>query len=114
MKLKIWLLPVAVVLGLLALLWETTHSIIPPPQYWYDSDGTNGWHHAVQRFGSYTVADPQEFRACVSRSRTESIGRTGPETGHGAIQLGIHLNARYGFNNAFPGEHSAQWVWPNP
>jgi hypothetical protein len=93
-------------------LWEATHSIIPPPAPWYDFDGTNGWYNTVAGFGSYRVTDPQESRAYVSRSHTEPIGRSPPETQHGVIRSGVDLNLRYGFNNAFPDDHSAQWVWP--
>jgi hypothetical protein len=36
-------------------LWEATHSIIPPPEPWYDFDGTNGWYHTVSGVGSYVT-----------------------------------------------------------
>ena len=64
-------------------------------------------------FGSsYTVTDSEESRAYASRSRTLSIGQSPPESGHGVIQLGIDLTAQFGFNKAFPDDHSAQWTWP--
>ncbi len=79
---------------------------------YYSYDGTHGWYNTLLGIGSYMVIDPHESRAMISRSRTESIGRSGPETGHGVIQSGIDLNARFGFNKAFPDDHSAQWTWP--
>jgi pimeloyl-ACP methyl ester carboxylesterase len=82
---------------------------VPATDYRYD--GTNGIYDPP--FGSsYIVTDPQESRAFVSRSRTESIGRSPPESGHGAIQSGIDLKARFGFDNASSDDHSAQWAWP--
>jgi hypothetical protein len=84
---------------------------IPPISY-YNSDGTNGWFNAAFVAGSYTVTDPQESRAFVSRSRTLPIGQSPPESGHGVIQSGVDLNGHYGLNNVFPDDHSAQWAWP--
>jgi len=55
------------------------------PVSYYESDGTNGWFNAALVIGSYTVTDPQESRAMVSRSRTLPIGQSGPESGHGVI-----------------------------
>jgi hypothetical protein len=64
-------------------------------------------------FGSsYTVTDPQESRAFASRSRTLPVGQSPSESAHGVIQSGIDLKGRYGFNNTFPDDHSAQWAWP--
>jgi len=64
-------------------------------------------------FGSsYIVTDPEESRAFVSRSRTLAIGQSGPASRHGVIQSGVNLNTQFGFNDSFPGDHSAQWVWP--
>jgi len=61
---------------------------------------------------NYVVTDPEESRAFVSRSRTLAIGQIAPESEHGVIQSGIDLTAHFGFNNAFPDDHSAQWNWP--
>jgi len=81
---------------------------LPSTPYTYD--GTNGWYDVI--FGKYMVTDPQESRAYVSRSRTESVGRTGPESPHGVIKSAIDLKARFGFDDSFPDGHSAQWAWP--
>ena len=61
---------------------------------------------------AYMVTDPQESRANVSRSRTDSIGQSGPASAHGVIKSAVDLNAQFGFYNAFPDDHSAQWTWP--
>jgi hypothetical protein len=84
------------------------HLITPTPFYSYD--GSMGWHFGL--ITSYLVTDPQESRAMISRSRTESIGRQGPAAAHGVIQSAVNLNAQYGFDDAFPDDHSAQWAWP--
>src|SRR5207245_2658730 len=85
------------------------HLVSPTPFYTYD--GTNGWHFNLT-FSSYLVTDPQESRAFISRSRTQPVGRSGPTAAHGVIESAVDLNAHFGFYNAFPGDHSAQWVWP--
>jgi len=82
------------------------------PTAHYSYDGTNGWYNTALGPGSYLVTDPQESRAFISRSRTLSIGQSGPASGHGIIQSAVDLNARFGFYNAFPDDHSAQWTWP--
>ena len=81
---------------------------------YYSYDGANGWNNGIffGLFSSTLVTDPQESRAMISRSLTLSIGQSPPESGHGVIQSGIDLKARFGFNNAFPADHSAQWTWP--
>ena len=89
-----------------------TEHLASPLVSYYSYDGTHGWYNTILGIGSYLVTDPQESRAMISRSRTESIGRSGPETGHGVIQSGVDLHARFGFYNAFPADHSAQWTWP--
>jgi hypothetical protein len=81
---------------------------LPSTDYMYD--GTNGWYQEL--FSKILVTDPQESRAYISRSRTLSIGQSGPESGHGVIQSAVNLNTHYGFNDAFPDDHSAQWAWP--
>jgi hypothetical protein len=58
------------------------------------------------------VTDFQETRSMVSRSRSLSVGQSSPESPHGVITSAVDLNTRYGFNNAFPADHSAQWTWP--
>ena len=83
--------------------------IFPTPFYTYD--GTDGWHFSLT-LSSYLVTDPQESRAYISRSLTLPIGRSGPASAHGVIQSAVDLNAQYGFYNAFPADHSAQWTWP--
>ena len=87
------------------------HFLETPVSY-YSSDGTNGWYNAALGFRSYMVTDPEESRAFVSRSRTLPIGQSGTETGHGVVQSGVDMHARYGFNDVFPDDHSAQWTWP--
>jgi hypothetical protein len=82
------------------------------PVSYYDYDGVDSWYNAALIIGSHMVTDPQESRAMVSRSRTRPIGQSPPESGHGVIQSGVDLHTRYGFNNAFPADHSAQWTWP--
>jgi hypothetical protein len=82
------------------------------PVSYYDYDGVDSWYNAALIIGSHMVTDPQESRAMVSRSRTRPIGQSPPESGHGVIQSGVDLHTRYGFNKAFPDDHSAQWTWP--
>jgi hypothetical protein len=82
------------------------------PVSYYDYDGVDSWYNAALIIGSHMVTDPQESRAMVSRSRTLPIGQSGPETQHGVIKSGVDLHVRYGFNKAFPDDHSAQWTWP--
>jgi len=77
----------------------------------YGYDGTNAWFYP-EGAGPILVTDYQESRAMVSRSRTLPIGQSGPASGHGAIQSAVDLNAQYGFGNAFPYDHSAQWERP--
>jgi hypothetical protein len=77
----------------------------------YSYDGTHGWYQ-IEAPDSYIVTDPEESRSEVSRSLTLSIGQSPPETAHGVIESGIDMKAHYGFNNAFPADHSAQWTWP--
>jgi len=85
-------------------------SVLMPASY-YTFDGSDGWHNGILPF-SYLVADPQESRAFISRSRTLPIGQSGPATAHGVIQSGVDLNAQFGFKDSFPDDHSAQWVRP--
>ena len=81
------------------------------PSVFYNYDGVDGWcnNWILSR---YLVTDPGESRAMISRSRTQPIGRSPSEAGHGVITSGIDLHVRFGFNNKFPDDHSAQWVWP--
>jgi len=83
--------------------------LIPTPYYTYD--GTNGWHYNLTPW-PYLVTDPQESRAMISRSLTDSIGRSGPVSGHGVVQSAVDLHAQFGFYNVFSDDHSAQWTWP--
>jgi hypothetical protein len=95
--------------------WNAVHSIIPPPPsswYQYDSSTSNSLYETFSGFGSYVVTNAQQSRAYVSRSLTQPIGRNPSETGHGVIASGVDLTAHYGFGNAFPDDHSAQWVRP--
>ncbi len=82
------------------------------PITYYTFDGVNGWHHNIFGIADYQVTDSQESRAMISRSLTDPIGRSGPASAHGVIQSAVDLNSQYGFYNSFPGDHSAQWVWP--
>jgi hypothetical protein len=94
-------------------------------KYWYDAqvafkpsisysyNGTNSVYTGI--FSSYTVTDPKESRANVSRSRTLSIGQQGlasGETKQGIISSTVDLNAQFGFNGDTADEHSAQWTRP--
>jgi hypothetical protein len=80
----------------------------PNPNYFYNGTTTTNYG----TIPGYAVTDPQESRANVSRSRTDAIGQSGPASAHGVIQSAIDLKAQFGFNNAFPADHSAQWTWP--
>ena len=86
--------------------------LLSPLASYYSYDGANGWNNGMfsGMFSSILVTDPQESRAMISRSLTESVGRS--SAAQGVIQSGIDLNAQFGFFNSFPGDHSAQWVWP--
>jgi len=95
--------------------WVTDQELLKPSVYIigsiYNYDGTNSYFNP--EFGSgYLVTDPEESRADVSRSRTLPIGQSGPSSAHGVIQSAVDLYANFGFYNAFPADHSAQWTWP--
>ncbi|MGO8766905.1 MAG: hypothetical protein ACLQSR_17445, partial [Limisphaerales bacterium] len=75
-------------------------------------DGINGWYNTPIGSGNYMVTDPEESRAMVARSLTLPIGQSPPESAHGVINSGVDLKADFGFNNAFPADHSAEWTWP--
>ena len=92
-------------------LLELIPPLLPVSSY-YTYDGANGWYDTALGFGSYQVTDPQESRAMLSRSRTDAIGQSGPPSAHGVIQSAVDLYANFGFYNAFPDDHSAQWTWP--
>jgi hypothetical protein len=94
-------------------VWVNDQGAAKPnlPSTPYSYDGTNGWFNKGLPVG-YVVTDPHESRAYVSRARTLSVGVSGPASGHGIIGSAVDLNAQYGFNDSFPGDHSAQWVWP--
>jgi hypothetical protein len=77
----------------------------------YGYIGTNSYHF-IENGPTLLVTDPQESRAMVSRSLTLPIGQIGPTTQHGVIESGVDLHASYGFYNAMPDDHSAQWTWP--
>jgi len=79
----------------------------PDSNYFYDGVITTFYGAPF-----HVVTDPQESRANVSRSRTFSIGQTGPESPHGVLQSAVDLNTQFNFNDAFPADHSAQWTWP--
>jgi hypothetical protein len=95
--------------------WITDQEIEKPSFYvstaHYFYNGTNSYFDPAVGEG-YLVTDPEESRAMVARSRTLSIGQSGPASAHGVIQSAVNLNEQIGFNDAFPGDHSAQWVWP--
>ena len=91
------------------LLWENGPQLSPAPP-WYQYDGSNSWYYVTAGIVGYMVTDPEESRAFVSASRTQPIGRSPPETGHGVITSGVDLTAHYGFGSSFPDDHSAQWV----
>ena len=94
-------------------LLELIPPLLPISPY-YSYDGVNGWNNGMffGLFSSTLVTDPQESRAMISRSLTDPIGRSGLASAHGVIQSAMDLNAQFGFYNSFPGDHSAQWVWP--
>lgn len=94
--------------GVLA-IWKIDQTDAKPSVY-YHYDGTNCLYTDFF-FNTRLVSDPQEARAMVSRSRTLSIGQSGPASGHGVIQSAVDLNAQYGFNSDMS-EHSAQWNRP--
>jgi hypothetical protein len=85
---------------------------------WYGSsahyfyNGTNSYYFPAIEPGSYIVNDPEETRAMVARSRTLAVGQSPPASAHGVIQSAVDLKASFGFNDAFPADHSAQWTWP--
>jgi hypothetical protein len=83
------------------------NTVLTPYQY----DGTNGIYNPLIGSG-YTVTDPHESRAFVSRSLTRPVGQVGPEAQHGVFASGIDLNARFGFKDASSADHSAQFAWP--
>jgi hypothetical protein len=96
-------------------IWITDQELEKPSWYlstaYYYYNGTNSYFYPFVGSG-YLVTDPEESRAMVARSRTLSIGQSGPASAHGVIQSAVNLNTQFGFNDAFPGDHSAQWVWP--
>ena len=97
-------------------IWITDQELEKPSWYflldtYYYYDGTNSYYYPFTG-PVQLIADPEESRAMVARSRTLSIGQSGPASGHGVIQSAVNLNTQFGFNDAFPGDHSAQWVWP--
>jgi len=83
----------------------------PSPHYSYD--GTNCLNDSLNY--NILVADSQESRSMISRSRTGPIGRQGPVSGQikqGVIGSAIDLHAQFGFNGTTTDEHSAQWTRP--
>ena len=95
--------------------WVSDQTWLKPSIYFdtssYSYDGTNSYYNPLIGF-KYLVADSEESRAMVSRSRTSPIGQSGPESAHGVIQSAVDLNAQYGFNGDTTDEHSAQWTRP--
>jgi len=47
----------------------------------------------------------------VSRSRTLSIGQSGPAAAHGVIRSAVDLNATYGFNRLLKNAEMAEYVF---
>jgi hypothetical protein len=94
--------------GVLA-IWETDQ-IDDKPSVYYSYDGTNCWYVNFL-FAKSLVTDFEETRSMVSRSRTLSIGQSGPASAHGVIQSAVNLNTQFGFSTAIS-EHSAQWTRP--
>jgi hypothetical protein len=94
--------------GVLA-IWQTDQ-IDDKPSGYYSYDGTNCWYTDFF-FISHLVTDFQETRSMVSRSRSLSVGQSGPASAHGVIQSAVDLNANFGFNSDIS-EHSAQWTRP--
>jgi len=78
----------------------------PSGGYFYD--GVN----CRYTISSNIVTDFQETRSMVARSRSLSVGQSGPQSAHGVIKSAVDLSASFGFNKAFPDDHSAQWTWP--
>jgi len=95
--------------------WVTDQKRLKPTSYFstghYYYDGMNSYFYPTLA-DPYLVTDPEESRAEVSRSRTLSIGQSGPASAHGVIKSAVDLHASYGFDKAFPDDHSAQWTWP--
>jgi hypothetical protein len=95
--------------------WVTDQELEKPSWYantsHYYFNGTNSYFDPFVGSG-YLVTDSEESRSMVARARTLSIGQSGPTTAHGVINSGVNLNTSFGFNDNFPGDHSAQWVWP--
>jgi len=96
-------------------IWQEDQRLLKPNEAFFNGgnyywDGTNGWH-LLEGAPPLLVTDSQESRAMISRSRTLSIGQSGPESGHGVIQSGVELNVRFGFYDTIA-EHSAQWTRP--
>jgi hypothetical protein len=95
-------------------IWIYDQEYLKPTFYvdssYYYYDGTNSYYDAPL-MANRLVTDPEESRAMVSRSRTLSVGQSGPTSGHGVIQSALDLNAQYGFTNS-TAEHSAQWTRP--
>ena len=88
------------------------HEITPLASY-YSYDGTYGWYNYDSFLtDTYLVTDPQESRAMISRSLTLPIGQSGPTAAHGVIRSAVNLNTSFGFYNALPADHSAEWTWP--
>jgi hypothetical protein len=75
---------------------------------YYTYDGVDGWHHSLFNIFTYLVTDPQESRAMISRSRTQTVGR---QDTSGVINSTIDLSAHFGFTTGFS-EHSAEWTRP--
>ena len=86
--------------------------LVSPLVSYYSYDGTHGWYNTILGIGSYLVTDPQESRAMISRSLTDPIGQSGPESKHGVIQSGVDLHAHFNFADTSFDDHSAQWAWP--
>ena len=95
--------------------WVTDQKKLKPTYYFstghYYYDGMNSYFYPALA-DPYLVTDPEESRADVSRSRTLPIGQSGPASAHGVIKSAVDLHANFGFYNAFPDDHSAQWTWP--
>lgn len=91
--------------GVLA-IWEINQKQFKP-SFGYVFNGTS----STNLVGNYLVTDPQESRAMVARSRTLSIGQSGPASQHGVIQSAVDLHAEFDFSDT-TAEHSAQWTRP--
>jgi len=94
--------------------WVKDQKLLKPTSYFstahYYFNGTDSYFYPALA-DPYLVTDPEESRADVSRSRTLSIGQSGPASAHGVIKSAVDLNADFGFNDA-TAEHSAQWTRP--